>query len=290
MQKTIDFLTNREWAIVIWGLILLIYVCRTKSVRISIANVIRAFFAKKIMLTFLVTAFLILLFCLVLSCFDIWNISMLKDTIIYSAWSIIAIMHIIDEKNPVPFKDIVTKQIEVNAVLLAIVNFYTFSMYCEMIFVPIVYCIIKLADYSKGKDEIVYKFLKATLNIIWLSLLGICIYKVIEKPSSLFSRKFIDGMMLPIIMTLLLLPYYYLLSIYSLYEQCFIILKCMSRGNMEEYRFRRNALIKACGINIKKLKHVKSDWRPALCDTNDEFLKELKAVCNYKRINYYDQY
>ena len=216
---------------------------------------------------------------------------MLKDTMLYSAWSFAAIMHILDDKNLIPFKDITTKHIKINAVLITIINFYSFSLLAELILVPTIFYIMQLEKFSRYKqeDKDANKVLKVVQVIIFICLFGVCIYKIIQDPKSFFSKNFVSGLILPISLTLLMIPYYYLLSLYAVYEQCFIILECMSIGDKKEYRFRRNTLIKVCGFNLKKLKHVKSDWRPGLCDTSDKFVKELQTICNYKRLNYYDE-
>ena len=217
--------------------------------------------------------------------------SMLKDTALYSAWSVAVIIRVIDERYKTTFKEIATEHIAVNAILLAIIDFYSFRLTTELILVPIIFFIAILELYSRKQEEnkVVNKFLKVVMRIIYASLFAICVYKIIQEPTSLFSRDFINSLMLPIILTLLLLPYYYLLSLYAVYEQCLVILKVMSRGNVDEYKFRRNTLLKRCGLNLKRLKLVKSNWRPALCETNDEFIKELEAVSNNKRISYYGE-
>lgn len=287
----IDILSNREWAVVIWGLLFLTYVCRTRSVRTSIINVIKAFFAPKVILTFLITVSYISLSCWVFCRLNLWDMSMLKDTALYSAWSVAVIIRVIDERYKTTFKEIATEHIAVNAILLAIIDFYSFRLTTELILVPIIFFIAILELYSRKQEEnkVVNKFLKVVMRIIYASLFAICVYKIIQEPTSLFSRDFINSLMLPIILTLLLLPYYYLLSLYAVYEQCLVILKVMSRGNVDEYKFRRNTLLKRCGLNLKRLKLVKSNWRPALCETNDEFIKELEAVSNNKRISYYGE-
>jgi len=286
-----DVLSNREIAVLFWGIVLLIYVCRTKSVRISIWNVVKAFFAKKVLFTFLLTVVFISMFCWMFSIVNLWDISMLKDSIIYSAWSVAVIIKVIDERCNTSFKQIVIEQITANAVFTAIIDFYTFSIAVELILVFVIWFIIILEFYSRKseKDMSVNKFLKEVLKFIYMALFVICLFEIIKRPNSLFSRDFINSLMLPIVLTFLLIPYYYLLSLYAVYEQCFVILKVMSRGNVKEYIFRRNATIRKCGLNLNCIKLVETNWRPALCETNEEFINEIDAVSHNKRISYYGE-
>lgn len=284
-----NVLSNREWAVVIWGIIFLIYVCQTTSTRISLTNIIKAFFAKKVILTFLITVSYISLLCWIFFRLSLWDFSMLKDTFLYFAWSIAAIIKIIDKRYQTPLNEIATEHIKVNSVLIAIIDFYSFSLTVELIFIPIIY-FIKISElYSRKQKEnkSINNFYKVAIKIIYVFLLGVSVYKTIQNPTSLFSKNFINSLLLPIILTLLLLPYYYLLSLYTLYEECFVALNVLSRGDIKEYTFRRNTLLKKCRLNLKKIKLVKSNWRPALCETNNDFIKELDAVTNDKKISYY---
>ena len=75
--------------------------------------------------------------------------------------------------------------------------------------------------------------------------------------------------MLPIILSCLLIPYYYLLCLYSAYEVCFLIMKNKSQGNIMYYKSERNTLIKKCRFNLSKLQLENRFLRESLLFVND---------------------
>ncbi len=89
-----NIFSNRELSVLLWTGLILIFVCRTKSVRISIIDVIKAFFAKKVIIVFLLTIGVISIICWMLAKGNLWDYSLLKDTIIYSVFTISTIVKV----------------------------------------------------------------------------------------------------------------------------------------------------------------------------------------------------
>ena len=48
LTKNLTILSNREWATIIWILILLIYIMKNKKIRVSFLNVLKILFGKEL--------------------------------------------------------------------------------------------------------------------------------------------------------------------------------------------------------------------------------------------------
>lgn len=256
----INIFSNRELSVLLWAGLLFIYVCRAKSVRISIIDVIKAFFAKKVILVFLLTIVVISIICWMLAKVNLWDYSLLKDTIIYSAFTISTIVKVVDDRINYKFSQIVTEHISVMAVLVTIVDFYSFNLIIELILVPILIYLYTLEFYSRNSDENKEAnfIFKCFIKSIYICLFIVSLYKIIEAPNSFFSKNFVYSLMLPIILSCLLIPYYYLLCLYSVYEVCFLIIKVNSQGDTMYYKSVRSSTIRSCRFNLKKWKLIKN--------------------------------
>lgn len=291
-----DFLSNREWAIIIWGAISIIFVCRTKTVRASMYNVLKAFFVKKILCVIVSTVTYIALCCWALSCFDIWSCKLLKDTLLYTVTASIYIGNIVNfdgEKNIIGFKNIIMENIGIMVLITFIFNFYSLPFGIEMLFIPLVALpsiLIKHIDREGQEDDAKVKnFLNKFIFYLNYCLFVYFVLRTLNNPSEFFKDDSLKQLFFPTIMTAMYLPFLYLVAVYSMYEQSFIVLECISRGDKREYRFRRSILIKACTLNLAKLAYVRKNMRPALCNTDEEFFREINAVSNKKRISYYGE-
>ncbi|MFR9542916.1 MAG: hypothetical protein SNH27_12770 [Rikenellaceae bacterium] len=291
-----EALSNRELATIIWGVIFLVYVARTKSVRASILNVLRAFFVKKILVVIAIVASYIACSCLALRIYNLWSQELLKDSLLYIITASIYVGKVVSfdlSKVSNGFKEIIIENISIAIFITFIFNFYSLPLGLELLFIPIITIAAVMTAYidSRGQedDEKVKGCLKKLVFYINYSLLVYFILRTLSKPEELINSNTLKQILLPTLLTTMYLPALYLIAIYSVYEQSFVILKCMARGDDRECKFRRNILMRFCKLNLSKLIYVRTNWRPALPNTDEEFVREIEAVSNKKRISYYGE-
>lgn len=291
-----EFLSNRELAMIIWGVIFLIFVCRTKSVRQSMLNVLKAFFVKKILLVIGIVIFYISGCCFILNTLNLWNPELLKDSLLYTVTASVYVGKVVNfnlSKVSNGFKDIIVENISITVFVTAVFNFYSLPFWLEILFIPtITIAAVMIAFIDKRKQEDDEKVKGCLKRLIFYINYGLVVYfvlKTLNNPAELINANTLKQILLPTLLTAMYLPALYLIAIYSVYEQSFVVLKCMSRGDSREYKFRRNTLMRFCKLNLSKLIYVKTNWRPALPNTDEEFVKEIEAVSNKKRISYYGE-
>jgi len=216
MNNLSNIFSTREIAIFIWFLILLIFAIRTKEVRNSIVRVIKAFFNRKLFLAFCTLLIYILLVVFILSVIGFWDISLLKDTVFWTLFSgIVLFMNINKIENVNYFSSLIKDNIKVIVIWEFLFNFYTLSLIGELVLIPVVslFSIMEVfAEHSSKQEENqkkVVTFCKNVLGLIGLGLIVYVVYKTITKYELLFSVSNIKSFLLPILLAILTLPYFY---------------------------------------------------------------------------------
>lgn len=144
-----------------------------------------------------------------------------------------------------------------------VINFYTFGLITELIIIPIITCITILFEYSKytmlkNSNHIkANKALQQMLSIIGITILIYVLYKTISDYKILFTESNIKSFYLPIILSVLTIPFYYFLAIYMIYEEFFIRLNLMFRDKKIENEIKKNIILTA-GLNINKITKIKN--------------------------------
>ncbi len=291
MNNLFNIFSTREVALVIWFLVFLIFVSRTKDVRHSIVGVIKAFFDRKLIVAFSTLLLYILFIILILSYIGFWDISLLKDTVLWPLFSgIVLFMNINKVENVNYFSKLIKDNIKIIAIWEFLFNFYTLSLVWELVFIPIVFMfsvIEAFAEHSSKQEEShkkVVALCKNILGLIGLVMIGYVIYRTITEYKLLLSISNLKSFLLPIILTTLTLPYFYALALYMNYESFITVVKHLHRN--EDPKISKGlikATLKYANININTLKRI---WKYQVHfnsskESPDEYIKRVAKKPKY---------
>lgn len=291
MNNLSNIFSTREIAIFIWFLILLIFAIRTKEVRNSIVRVIKAFFNRKLFLAFCTLLIYILLVVFILSVIGFWDISLLKDTVFWTLFSgIVLFMNINKIENVNYFSSLIKDNIKVIVIWEFLFNFYTLSLIGELVLIPVVslFSIMEVfAEHSSKQEENqkkVVTFCKNVLGLIGLGLIVYVVYKTITKYELLFSVSNIKSFLLPILLAILTLPYFYALALYMNYESYITVVKHIHRN--KESKISKGlirATLKYANVNLNTLKRI---WKyqvhfDSSKENPDEYIKRVAKKPKY---------
>jgi hypothetical protein len=264
MSNILNIFSTREIAVFIWLLILLIFVSRTKDVRNSIVRVIKAFFNRKLFLAFCTLLIYILLVVFILSVIGFWDISLLKDTVFWTLFSgVVLFMNINKVENVNYFSSLIKDNIKVIVIWEFLFNFYTFSLIGELVLIPVVslFSIMEVFEEHSSKQwkkhKQVVTLCKNILGLIGLGLIVYVVYKTITEYELLFSVSIIKSFLLHILLTILTLPYFYVLALYMNYESYIIVVKHIHRN--KEPKISKGlirATLKYANVNLNTLKRI----------------------------------
>lgn len=292
MKELFDIFSTREKAIMVWGALAFVFFLTKKDSRHAITNFIKAiFYIKNI---FALSTFIVymLLAVLVLLYFRFWDLSLLKDTVIWFLFTgVFLFMKINKVDNQKFFYDLVKANFKFIIIWAYIFNFYTLSFVEELFFIPteFLFTITEVfAEHSLNNDEktnlMVATFCKKVLALIGIVIIVYVIYRTITEYRLLFTIPNLKYFLLPIILLILTLPYFYALVLYMNYELYTSVVKNFYRNEDKEIsKDLINATYKYANIDIKKLKRT---WKYVtyFCPSKDnayEFIKNASKSPKY---------
>lgn len=279
--------STREIATVIWVTLTLIYVMRRRDFRASLFKFIKAIFAKKLLLIWIIYIAYVSFITYLFSSLSVWKNIYLKDILIWTFISGIinyanAILKDADEKY---IRNMIKNNLGLIMILEFIVSTFTFNIFVELMIIPIVTVLIVGIYMTENNKNQQYenKFYNFTLTTIVFSNILAAVIKGIREYKNLNKIDIIVSLITPIAYMLLSIPLVYILELYSKYEIIFIRINLGNNLSKKNYRKRKLRVFKACGLSIKKTMIFQKEILPKMYMnlTDNEFKKLLIEFSNY---------
>ena len=284
MQAVPQVFSTRELSVILWGIAFLVFVIWRQEVLNSILNLIKVFVSKSI-LTYTGSMFLYVASNIVLlNRVGFWDSSMLKDTIIwFSTVALVMFINITKINNIGYFMNVLKDCAKGTLILEFLVNLYTFNIFIELIFIPIITLLVLTREYAKYQKENiqVHMFLDRSISFIGYLILLFVIYKSVVSYSTLFTIAHLKDLLLPILLTILFLPFIYIFTLYCNYESLFVRIKFMTNDIQIKKKLKRNILLIA-NINLNKVKSIDSKLKKHDVYANHDLSEYLKSIANQK--------
>lgn len=232
IETILKGINNRDIASFFWILVVFLFLViqsiRTKSNLLhNLKSVLIAATQYKILIILFVLLLNTLLSTYILSYFDLWNFSQVKNTFL---WFIITGLAIIgksfsSDNYKKLLNDTILMNINLTIFLEFFINLYVFSLPIEIFLVFIISILAILSVFSKNKTEVnevsTHQFLNTILSIIGILLSIITIYKLIDNPNNFLNQLTFLNLITPINLTILSLPSILTLFIIKSYENFF---------------------------------------------------------------------
>jgi len=258
MDKVFDSLSTRELAIAIWIIIALIVCLLSKGIRHSIFGVFKAVFAWKILVSLFAFFAHTTLYVFILYKLNLWEITMLKDTVIWTfGFGFVALFNTNKVNDSKYFRNVFFHAIKWTIAIEYLVNFFTFSLAIELILVPIIVLAGMMQAFAsfdtkhKQVENLMKKFLLLFSGFVFLFSL----YKTIQQHSELFTFENLKSFLLPVYLTITFLPFMYFYNLLVKYEELWVRLKFIIRNKRDRKRIKRRILFVA-NLNIDKLTSI----------------------------------
>ncbi|MDR2993890.1 MAG: hypothetical protein LBV11_08690, partial [Bacillus cereus] len=184
----------------------------------------------------------------------------MKDTFFWLSFTALGILFSINKaRDTLFFSNLIKDNIKIIIILEFILNLYTFPLLIELLLFPTILFVSILQAFTDNDKE--KKKLNSCLNKI-LSLIVLCmlffsIYKSIVNYEYFFSISTLKYFLLPIILTLLSLPYFYGIVLYMRYESFIVVVKHTHRyENSSGVKNFIKATVKHANININTLGRI----------------------------------
>ena len=269
-QLPINFfstLNNRQIAIAIWIFIATIWAVSNSKIRKSLFHVIKAFFAWKLTISYLLMFTYITAIIMVLRTIGIWNMNHLLITMMWGIFvAFIMLFEFSKANDPEFFKKALKKNFTILIILEFIINLYVFDLWIELLIVPfsaILGGMIAISETDK-KYEITKKFLNFIISLMGLLFICYAGYMVITDFKHFATIKNLESFYLPILFSITFIPFVYFSALYSGYENLFIRLGFFI-DDSSVLKYAKMKMIFAFNLNLWKLnkwsKYIYSSWR-----------------------------
>jgi hypothetical protein len=251
---------NREIATAFWLLIFLAWALRKPNIRKSLAGLVRAFCRFKIIAAVCVMLLYTVAVVGVLAAFCLWNIALLKDTIVWFCVSAVVMMvrfGTSDESENI-FRKVLVDSLKVVIVLEFLANTYTFSLPAELVITPVVTLIAMISAFaaSDEKYSVVARLSQGVQTVIVLAILAIVFVRAISDLRNLLSLDTVRNIALAPLLSLLLCPFLYVLVLISKYELVFVRLDLGTEKDRTLRRYARRRIIMYAGLSLRRLHHL----------------------------------
>lgn len=111
-----------------------------------------------------------------------------------------------------------------------------------------------------------------------------CIYATIKSWDDVFSTDNIISLLFPMVATVIYWPFLYIYSVIAAYEVWFVRVNSSSNWNRDVYLYRKNKILRACKLNLRKIIFVSKDFHIYIPQTQMQFVEDLqKSILKYKK-------
>lgn len=256
MEEIQKIFSNREIAYLFWSIPILIF-CLIKIPK-SVQSVTNSFFANR-----LVTVYLFMLLYTIIEVFFIfqigfWNSTLIKDTTFwFITFSFLTLYKSINARNIKDFIPILNDIFKLTIFVEFIINFTSFTIVVEILMLPLI-SFIGVIKFLSDKNEynILSKFLVNSIAIISLIYFSFSIYKTLIDYSKFTSIENLNILVLPVLLSFLSLPFYYLVAVYNEYEQIFMRVKFMTSDKKNQNKIKRQIFRRAL-LNLNTISFLR---------------------------------
>jgi len=212
-------------------------------------------FKKIFVIIYLLISLYLFAIILVLKNFALWDIANLKDILFWLfSVGLILVFKINAAKDSSYFKKLFFTALQWTILLEFIVNLYSFSFLSEfflLLILVIVGTLQAFADLDE-KNQIVSKFLQIIFAVAGFMIFSYSLYRTIQNFEQVLNFPNLISFLLPSTITVLFIPFLYLLALYSTYESYFVRLDFMTNNNDQGKRTKK-LILRTALLNLNKL-------------------------------------
>lgn len=252
-------------------LLFLIFAIYKREIRHSLAGVLKCFFKWKILLP---VALMLLYICCFVWLFykvNLWDWSLLKDTIFWAGAALVMLFNY--ERIGKDLKKYLKDQFGLIIILEFVAGFYAFNIIGELILVPFVIFLSMMNAVAATKKEWlpVKKLTDGLIATIGIYILLFAISRMIGGFRTFATIHTLETFLLPIIFTLIFLPFIYVVALFAEYEMLFVRLEHVwFKNNKSLIKYAKRQVFKTCLLNLRKVKNLSAKSAFAFMEVKDK--------------------
>lgn len=219
-------LNNRDIAVLVWLALAAILLSLKADIRDAFKDVVRAFLDRRIILILATAAIYVALCVLLLSKLNAWQWSNLKTTLVWAlTFGFVSLIEVVRiDEDSTYFRKVLRDALAGTAIVTFIAEFYTFNLLAELFLVPVISIVTIMQATASFRPEHarVGKLLGNVLTGIGLFIFFYAAYRTVVEFSDFATFETVREFMIPILLTILFIPFAYLFATYVIYQALFI--------------------------------------------------------------------
>lgn len=286
-------LNNREWALVIWLVIALLLMLCSRALRHSLATVLKAFLAPKIIGVICAMAAYVFVLVMLGRSLGLWTTELIGSTVLWFVG--VALVMLVRSTQVSEQTGFLRKKfiqvVGVVALVEGFANLYVFPLVIELILLPVLILLAAMAALAELKDE--YEEVRKPLKTI-LSLVGIgfLVYVAVHIASDVSGARLgstlqkcacacrtcpnparaavvahrseltgdLRSLAMPIWLTVALLPFIYVVGLMAAYETGFLQIDFCHWADAHARRRAKLALLLGVNFRARRLGEFRAPW------------------------------
>jgi hypothetical protein len=255
-------LNNREIAVLFWLAVVVVVAVSRRDLRPSLVAVIRAALARRIVTWFVAMAAYVAGLVYLGYRLDLWSPSLLKDTIIWFIGpAVVLFFNMTKAGEGGFFRRAAVATVEVTAVVAFALNVFVLDLGWELVLQPVVAILVMLSAYSATDEQYApaKKLADGLLVLIGLVVLAVTATKALHHWRDVDLGGLSLDFVLPIWLTLGLLPFIFALGLVSAYELLFLRIGFAAPSDHVPLSVRLG-LIAGLGLRIRQVRAFTHPW------------------------------
>ncbi len=285
ISEILKSISNREKALLIWLTLLLIVILFNKGIRQSLWEEITLLFAKEIFAKEILFPILALtlntaFFVFLLYKLNLWDFSLLKDTIFwFVGLGFITLINVNKANDINYFKNFVLDTLKWTIIVEFIINFISFNLWIELIILPIMTMAgrIQVLAERNIKHQAVKKLMEYFIAYFSLFVFCCSLYLTIKQHENFLSIQTLKTFILPMVLSLTLLPFIYLFNLLVKYQSLWKVLKSNIRDKKLRAKVKKRILWIA-NFNINKVVSITENIAKPILLYNDFSSEMIRTV------------
>ncbi|RYY89979.1 MAG: hypothetical protein EOO15_04485 [Chitinophagaceae bacterium] len=279
MNEFWQSLSNREKSLVIWITLFVAWIFINSGTRSSALAVLKSLFLTQIGAILLgVIAYMTLVIYLAYTA-SLWKASLLKDTLFWFFGAALVLFFDINKARTVSyFRLAIVDLFKWGIFTEFILNLYTFGLEVELILLPVgvLLFLVKVYAGMRGEDQ-AKKAANVLLNFIGSIMIFYVLYKSIVQYEEIFRVDHVYEILLPIFLTIALIPVLYALALYMVYETLFIRVAYLGRDAKHQTEIKV-AVLRIAGLNLNRLDEISKKISYDRIHANDSAINAIKSL------------
>jgi hypothetical protein len=267
---TVPDLNTRETATLVWVVLALGIAVAIPGLRVIVIDGVKIATKPFVAILLAATTLLAAAITVCLAWFGYWRTSMIPTTV---AWFVgTAIVGTFSMGGVGELRRLATRTVAFTAVVEFVSNAYTFPLPVEMLLVPGVVTLVTLTSFADRRPE--FAITRVPLKVLCLALfvgtLTPTIVYLVQHAGQIASADRAREFLLPLVLTVVFLPYFYLVQMVIAWQTALSMLKSQMQDRPSLLKAARLALIRTCHASLPRIQLFEPEFRWRLAAATSE--------------------